>query len=204
MSEALRILVVEDNPADADLIREILPATGPASFQVESVPRLSDALARQRGGKVDLVLLDLSLPDSHGLSTLQQFHQGAPNMPVILLTGTDDDELGVAAMQEGAQDYLVKGQINRNLLVRSIRYALERQKLLEGLRQARATAEDALATVKTLTGLLPICSGCKQIRDDQGYWSKVEIYIAKHTNAQFTHSLCPECVRKYFPDQPEP
>jgi DNA-binding response OmpR family regulator len=201
MSQALQILVVEDNLADADFIREILPATGPASFQIGSVARLAEALVRLQGEKIDLVLLDLGLPDSQGLQTLRQLHQAAPDVPVIVLTGTDDNELGVAALQEGAQDYLVKGQINRNLMVRSIRYALERQKILDDLRQARAAAEAALATVKTLTGLLPICSACKQIRDDQGYWNKVETYIAKHTDAQFTHSLCPDCVQKYFPDQ---
>ena len=200
MNEALRILVVEDNPADADLIREILPETGPVSFHVESVARLAEAPRRLQSERIDLVLLDLGLPDSQGLPTLRQFCEAAPNLPVIVLTGTDDNELGVAALQEGAQDYLVKGQINRNLVVRSIRYALERQKLMETLRQARAAAEDALATVKTLTGLLPICSGCKQIRDDQGYWNKVETYITRRTDAQFTHSLCPDCVKKYFPD----
>lgn len=203
MSEALQILVVEDNSADADLIREILPATGPVSFGIETVARIAQACDRLGRPGIDLVLLDLSLPDSQGLATLRQLQQAAPTVPVIVLTGTDDDELGVAAMQEGAQDYLVKGQVNRNLLVRSIRYASERQKMREVLRQAKATAEAALATVKTLTGLLPICAGCKQIRDDQGYWNKVESYIAKHTDAQFTHSLCPDCTRKYFPDLPE-
>lgn len=203
MSETLRILVVEDNPADTDLLRDLLPATGPESFQLESVTRLAEALARLQADGIDLVLLDLGLPDSQGLPALRQLHQAVPNVPVIILTGTDDNELGVAAMQAGAQDYLVKGQINRNLLVRAIRYALERQKMRVGLRQARAAAEEALATVKTLTGMLPICSGCKQIRDDQGYWSRVETYIAKYTDAKFTHSLCPDCLKKYFPDQSE-
>jgi DNA-binding response OmpR family regulator len=204
MSEALQILVIEDNPADADLIRELLPATGPTSFQIESVARLADAVIRLKDEGHDLVLLDLGLPDSQGLQTLRRLRQAAPGVAVIVLTGTDDNELGLAALHEGAQDYLAKGQINRNLMVRSIRYALEREKILDDLRQARAAAETALATVKTLTGLLPICAACKQIRDDQGYWNKVETYIAKHTDVQFTHSLCPDCVQKYFPDQSEP
>jgi DNA-binding response OmpR family regulator len=199
----LRILVVEDNPADADFIRELLPETGPASFQIESVARLADAVIRLKGEGHDLVLLDLGLPDSQGLQTLRHLHQAAPDVPVIVLTGTDDNELGVAALHEGAQDYLVKGQINRNLMVRSIRYALERQKILDALRQARAAAEAALATVKTLTGLLPICSGCKKIRDDKGYWSQVESYVQKHSEATFTHSLCPDCVKKYYPELDE-
>ena len=132
MSQALQILVVEDNPADADFIRELLPETGPASFQIESVARLADAVIRLKGEGHDLVLLDLGLPDSQGLQTLRHLHQAAPDVPVIVLTGTDDNELGVAALHEGAQDYLVKGQINQNLMVRSIRYALERQKIQIG------------------------------------------------------------------------
>ena len=128
VSRALRILVVEDNPADADIIREVLPTTGPVSFHVESVARLSASLTRLQHEDIDLVLLDLGLPESQGLQTLHQLHQAAPDVPVIILTGTDDRELGIAAVQAGAQDYLVKGQVNEHLLVRSIQHALERHK----------------------------------------------------------------------------
>ena len=131
MSEKLRILVVEDNPADTDLIPEMLPA----SFQIESVARLAAALTRLESKGIDLVLLDLGLPDSQGLQTLHHLRHAAPDIPVIVLTGTDDHELGVAAVREGAQDYLVKGQINGSLLARAARYALERQKAAEALRQ---------------------------------------------------------------------
>src|ERR1035438_10061088 len=138
MSQAFQILVVEDNPADADIIRAILPETGPSCFQIESVARLADAVIRLQREAISLVLLDLGLPDSQGLQTLRQLLQSAPDVPVIVLTGNDDRELGVNAVQAGAQDYLVKGQINENLLVRSIRYALERQKAAETLRQSEA------------------------------------------------------------------
>jgi PAS domain S-box-containing protein len=128
MSEALRILVVEDNPADADFIHEMLPETGAMSFQVESVSRLSQALTRLESKGIDLVLLDLGLPDSQGLQTLHKLRKAAPDVPVIVLTGTDDQELAFTAVRHGAQDYLVKGQFNRGLLTRAVRYALERQK----------------------------------------------------------------------------
>lgn len=200
MSEKLRILVVEDNPADADLIHELLPQTGPVGFQIESVSRLSAALTRLERKDIDVVLLDLSLPDSQGLPTFHKLREAVPDLAVIVLTGTDDQELAVAAVREGAQDYLIKGQINERLLIRAARYAWERQKLTEALRLARATAEAALAKVKTLSGLLPICAGCKKIRDDHGYWSGVESYISKHTDVQFSHGLCPDCINKYYPD----
>ena len=131
MSERLRILVVEDNPADADFIHEMLPQAGPLNFQIESVSRLSEALTRLDSKGIDLVLLDLGLPDSQGLQTFQKLQKAAPNIPVIVLTGTDDQELAVAAVRDGAQDYLIKGQSSGRPLARAIRYALERHKAEE-------------------------------------------------------------------------
>jgi CheY-like chemotaxis protein len=135
MNKTLRILVIEDNPADADYIKETLPGTGPVNFQIESVARLSEALARLESKGMDLVLLDLGLPDSQGLETLHKLHTAVPDIPVIVLTGTDDQELAVAAVRDGAQDYLVKGQVNESLLTRAARYALERQRVDKALRQ---------------------------------------------------------------------
>ena len=198
------LLVVEDNPADADLLRELLPVTGPVCFQVASVSRLSEALTRLERKGIDLVLLDLGLPDTQGLPTLDRLRALVPDVPVIVVTGTDDDEQGLAAVREGAQDYLVKGQISGPLLLRAACYAVERQKMTEALRQAKTIAVAALAQVKTLSGLLPICAGCKKIRDGQNYWHQVETYIAMHTDAQFTHGICPACAKKYFPELDKP
>ena len=196
MSEGLRILIVEDNPADADLIREMLPQTDSLHFESESVPRLSGALARLERKDIDLVLLDLGLPDNQGLSTFHALRKAAPDIPVIVLSGNDDQELAIAAVRDGAQDYLVKGRFGGDLLVRAARYAMERERLISELREA-------LARIKALSGLLPICSSCKKIRDDKGYWSQVESYIARHSEATFTHGLCPDCAKKYFPEEAE-
>jgi DNA-binding response OmpR family regulator len=163
------------------------------NFQVEPAARLSEALARLERKGIDLVLMDLGLPDSQGLHTFHALRQAAPGIPVIVLSGNDDQELAIAAVRDGAQDYLVKGQIGGDLLVRAIRYALERERLIVELREA-------LVHIKTLSGLLPICAGCKKIRDDKGYWSQVESYIARHSEATFTHSLCPDCMKKLYPD----
>ena len=193
MSDTLRILIVEDNPADTDLIREMLPQTDSLRFESESVPRLSGALARLERKDIDLVLLDLGLPDSQGLPTFHALRKAAPGIPVIVLSGNDDQELAIAAVRDGAQDYLVKGRFGGGLLVRAARYAREREHLISELREA-------LARIKTLSGLLPICAGCKKIRDDKGYWSQVDSYITLHSEARFTHSLCPDCQKKYFPE----
>jgi CheY-like chemotaxis protein len=200
MSEKLQILAVEDNPGDVDFVHEMLPETGSLSFQIEAVSRLAEALNRLERKGIDLVLLDLSLPDSHGLTTFQKLRQAAPDVPVIVLTGTNDQELAVAAMRDGAQDYLVKEQVGGSLLVRTIRYALERQKAEEARLVLIKSLQDALANVKLLSGLLPICSNCKKIRDDKGYWSQVESYIQKHSEAEFSHSMCPDCFKKWYPD----
>ena len=200
MSDKLQILVVEDNPADVDFIHEMLPQAGPLNFQIESVERLSEALTRLERKDIDLVLLDLGLPDSHGLATFHKLRQVAPNVPVIVLTGIDDQELAVTAVRDGAQDYLVKGQISGKPLVRTIRYALERQKAEAARLVLIQSLQDALDHVKLLSGLLPICSSCKKIRDDKGYWSQVENYIQKHSEAEFSHSLCPDCFKKLYPD----
>ncbi|MCX5810603.1 MAG: response regulator [Proteobacteria bacterium] len=133
MSEKLHILIVEDNPADADLVREALPETGPILFHSEFVPRLSEALARLATGGIDLVLADLGLPDSQGLATFQELRQAAPDIAIIVLTGNEDQEMAVVAVREGAQDFLVKDQISGDMLVRAVRYAIERKRAEETL-----------------------------------------------------------------------
>ena len=126
MSEILHILVVEDNQADIDLIRESLPDAGLVSFRIESVSRLSAAIARLKNEGIDLVLLDQGLPDSQGLETFRRLREASPLIPVIILTGNDDQEAAVAAVREGAQYYLVKGQVGgERLLAHSSLYAVE-------------------------------------------------------------------------------
>jgi putative two-component system response regulator len=157
MSETLCVLIVEDNQADVDLIREALPETGPVSFQIESVSRLSEALARLKNAGIDLVLLDLGLPDSQGLETYRKLSEATSHLPVIILTGNDDQEVAVAAVREGAQDYLIKGQFVGSLLTRAVRYAMERkrveekiQKTMEHLRKAvHTTIQILLMAIET-------------------------------------------------------
>src|SRR5579871_1612364 len=127
----MRALLVEDNPGDARLIREMLRETGAnaASVELSIVDRLSAGLERISGGHFDLVLLDLSLPDSSGLETFERVHTLAPGVPVVVLSGLDDEAVAVRAVQFGAQDYLVKGQVDGGTILRSMRYAVERQRL---------------------------------------------------------------------------
>lgn len=190
---SLSVLVVEDNAVDADLVRALLQHHAIRRFSVEIVPRLDAALERLLTVPPQVVLLDLTLPDARGLEGLREIRAARPDLPVVILSGTSDEDTAVQAVSEGAQDYLVKGRIDPDLLARSLRYAVERQRLLVELR-------DALARVKTLTGLLPICASCKNIRDDSGYWQAVDVYVQNHTDAAFSHAICPGCARRLYPD----
>jgi PAS domain S-box-containing protein len=136
--EAIQILLIEDNPGDARLLQELMTEAGMVRFKLTHVDRLSTGLERLAGGDFDVVLLDLSLPDSHGLETLIRLHTQAPSLPIVVLTGLENEALGVTLVQTGAQDYLVKGQVTSHLLVRSIRYAIERMRSEEALRESEA------------------------------------------------------------------
>jgi DNA-binding NtrC family response regulator len=189
----ISILHIEDNPADVVLVQEILAEAKEFSGTVLHAGLLAQGLARLDAEAVDIILLDLSLPDSSGKSTFRAVKERARDTPVIIMTGLNDEQTAINAVREGAQDYLVKSQVDANLLVRSIRYAIEREKLSSELRQA-------MARIKTLSGLLPICAACKKIRDDQGFWHQVEEYVRAHTDAEFTHGLCPKCADKLYPE----
>jgi DNA-binding response OmpR family regulator len=191
-SGSFRVLLVEDNPADARLIQEMLADAG-SGMDIEWVEELCPALHRLSSNATDVVLLDLSLPDSRGLDTFLKVREKTPEVPVVLLTGLDDEQVALQAVQNGAQDYLVKGRVDGDSLLRSIRYAIERNKLMKEL-------ASALAEIQTLKGLIPICAWCKKIRDDRGFWTQVEVYIKNRTGADFTHGICPECIEKINPE----
>jgi sigma-B regulation protein RsbU (phosphoserine phosphatase) len=129
----VRVLLIEDNPEDARLIEIMIEEAGGGLFAIEQVERLSAALQRLGEAGIDVVLSDLSLPDSNGLETFAKLHAQARQVPIIVLSGLDDTTLAVRAVHEGAQDYLIKGQVDGQLLVRSMRYAIERKGMSEQL-----------------------------------------------------------------------
>ncbi len=133
----VNILLIEDNPGDARLIKEMLAEAGNGSFVLRRCDRLSSGLEQLTANGTDIVLLDLSLPDSQGLDTVTRVHSGAGRFPIVVLTGLDDETLAVRAVQHGAQDYLVKGHFDSRLLQHAIRYAIERHHLLVELEEAR-------------------------------------------------------------------
>jgi len=133
----LKVLLVEDNLPDARLMQEYLADVPGTPFELEHAELLEEGLARLAKGGIDLVLLDLSLPDSLGLETFARTHAAAPQVPIIVLSGRDDESLAIQTVHEGAQDYLVKGHVDSRLLARAMRYAIERKRAEEALAYER-------------------------------------------------------------------
>ncbi|HEV7866105.1 MAG TPA: SpoIIE family protein phosphatase [Chthoniobacteraceae bacterium] len=133
---ALRVLLVEDDPDDALLVRELL-TEGSADCRVETVTRLAQALDKLDTGEVDIVVSDLSLPDSSGIETFRRICEHPTRVPVVVLSGQDDEAMALRTVEEGAQDYLVKGRFDAALLVRAIRYAVKRAAADEALDDER-------------------------------------------------------------------
>ncbi len=134
----VRVLLVEDSPSDAQLLREYLSLAAVERFEVTHVERLEEALSCLNAGRFDVVLLDLSLPDTSGHNTFLRMQAAAPHVPIVVLSGTSDELIGIEAVRHGIQDYLVKGQADDRQIARAIRYALERSRAEEALtRQKR-------------------------------------------------------------------
>ncbi len=152
--DGIRVLLVEDNPGDARLLTELLRDAGADHLKMVHVDRLAAAIERLDRDSFDVMLLDLSLPDADGLDTLVRAHAHAPKIPIVVLTGHDDEALAVRAVRSGAQDYLVKGRVDGELLARSIRYASERGRSLEALERReehyRSLIENSLDLISIL------------------------------------------------------
>ncbi len=165
----IHILLVEDSPSDAHLLRKIFLHASQEEWQMSHVERLSEAIDAIRENSLptlddsqiesrkqrrfDLVLLDLSLPDSTGLDTLKEFRAAVFDIPVVVLTGLDDEDLALQALAEGAQDYLVKDQLTIQRLVRAIRYAIERSEIINKLRESEERTRQALLQEQELNEL---------------------------------------------------
>jgi two-component system, cell cycle sensor histidine kinase and response regulator CckA len=169
----ITVLLVEDNPGDARLILEMLQELPAADFTLERVDRLAPAIERLGTAGVDVVLLDLGLPDSEGMETFWRTHREAPREPIVVISGLDDERVALEAVRAGAQDYLVKGRIEGQLLARVIHYAIERKRGQEDLRRSEARLQGiidaALDAVITMDGTGVIRSWSSQAEQAFGW-----------------------------------
>ena len=186
----MRILVVEDEKRIADFLCRGLEGAG---YAVDAAPTGGAALECIHATDYDMVILDRMLPDMDGLQVLEKIRNRKVGPPVLILSarGALDDR--VTGLEQGADDYLVKPFDPAELRAR-INVGVRVLSLQERLADRVTELQDALANVKVLHGLLPICSYCKRIRGDDQYWTQVESYIAERSDAQFSHGICPPCA----------
>jgi len=203
MNKQFKVLVVDDSPDILLLSTSILRRAG---YEVLEATTGKECLDAVQTNHPDLVVLDVMLPDMTGMDVCRQMKNDkrSEDIFVILASGIQiASERQAEGLDIGADGYIVRPISNKEFLARV--QAGERIKRAEdALREKEREQEElvsqlkeALAEIKTLKGFIPICALCKKIRDDEGYWDQLEVYISKHTDAKFTHGLCPECVEKY-------
>ena len=193
MKQKITVLIIEDSLDDFSLLREVLESSEEIEAKIVHAERLEDGISIAKSIVIDVAVIDLSLPDSFGLDTYVSFHDEYPLIPTIIMTGSRDHAMAFEAVQKGAQDYLFKGEPSSTAIIRTIRYAIERQRLTTELQMA-------MDHIKQLEGMLPICSACKKIRDDMGHWNSIETYISNHSEIVFSHGICPDCAKKLYPE----
>lgn len=184
----ISILIVEDNPADSLLIKEYLAEGRRFSAEIMEAETLESALGLLVHYDFDVVLLDLSLPDSSGLDTVRRLITKFPELVVIVLTGLQDEEVALQSVRYGAQDYLEKQQLSANMLSKSIRYSIERKLALQEKEELLNDLTLSLERIQSLEGMLPICISCKKIHTADQQWLPIAEYVANHSLL-----VCPDC-----------
>lgn len=190
----LQVLIAEDDALVSDVIQNQVEKIG---YLIAG--RVSDGKQAVEMTKLlnpDIILMDIVMPELDGLEATRLIQEQCPT-PVVLLTAHDNMELVIQASQAGAGAYLVKPTNSREI-ERTIAIAIARFSDLTELRRLNTELHQALDEIKTLRGMLPICASCKKIRDEEGYWHEVEIYIEEHSQATFTHGICQECCKKLY------
>ncbi len=188
LAEAFTVLLVEDNPNDARLIEVMLEDAGAEWFDLEQVESLGQGLERVERGDIGVILLDLTLPDSRGLDTFTLMHAAAPGIPIIVLSGLDDTRMAVQAVHEGAQDFLLKGQVSAQILVRAMRYAIERKRMVE---QLGRYAEELRSRNVQLESDLNMARELQEIYLPHSYPTFPESAAPGRSAIQFAHRYLP-------------
>lgn len=193
------ILIVDDVPKNIQVLGSILEKE---ECEIAIATDGNQALELIDEVLPDLILLDIMMPGMDGYEVCDRI-KAAPktkDIPVIFLTALIETKDIVKGFQTGAIDYVTKPFHSTELLAR-VRTHLDLKKARDTQEKLISDLQDALSEIKTLRGILPICVKCKNIRDDHGYWKQIEEYIQNHTDAMFSHGICPKCEDKLYGDQ---
>ena len=195
----MRILIADDDITSRTLLSAVLRKNGHEIVEARDGVEALAALLREDAPRVGV--LDWVMPEIDGVEVCRRVRAGEPERPpyLIMLTtrgGKTDIATGLRA---GANDYIAK-PFNAVELAARIEVGCRYVTLEDRFETKVRELQEALAQIKTLSGIVPICSHCKKIRDDAGYWNQVEAFVASHTEARFTHGICPECMAKLYPE----
>src|SRR5208282_1032811 len=197
------VLYVEDDPHAREAASEILKRIVRTVYVAENG---KDGLEAYKQCNPDIVITDIRMPVMSGLDMARKIREENSTTQIIMTTAHTDTDYFLAAIDIAVDQYVLK-PIGSERLIAAVRrcadfvlHEREIQKYNEEREKLILELQDALAKVKTLSGMLPICASCKKIRDDKGYWKQIEAYISEHSEALFTHGICPECGKKLYPE----
>ena len=198
------LLVVDDAVSIIDILIDALGG----DYTMRVATNGTSALNSLQKARPDLVLLDIMMPGMDGFEVCRRLKDDPEtrDIPIIFLTALNEDGDETRGLELGAVDYItkpfnpaiVRARVRNHLELNAQRehlaaLAAEREKIIQELKRA-------IEQVKTLKGIVPICASCKKIRDDKGYWEQVESYVSRHTEAEFSHGICPDCMKALYPE----
>ena len=199
------IVAVDDNPTNLQVLMQMLNQNG---YKVRLAMNGQLALTAIEAKLPDLILLDILMPDMDGYEVCRRLkaNERTQDIPIIFISAIYETMDKVTAFAAGGVDYITKpfqheevlARIKTHLALRQLQLSLQEKN--QELQAKNFELAAALAQVKKLSGLLPICANCKKIRNDAGYWQNVEIYIHEHSEADFSHGMCPDCMQELYPD----
>lgn len=192
-----RLLYVEDDEVTRSALGATLARLVESVVVAESGKAGLEAFAARQP---DLVVTDITMPGMSGLAMARELKQTHPDVPIIVTTAYSDTQYLLEAIEVGIDGYVLK-PVDFERVVILVRRHLAAVEAERARRRTLAELEAALAEVKRLSGLLPMCSYCKSIRDDAGYWASVEEYLSEHSEARLSHGICPDCIAEHFPDE---
>ena len=195
-----KVLIVDDDVRNLFALTTALERFKINVLNAESGMEAISLLEKNKD--IDIVLMDITMPQMEGIEVCRQARALTTEIPLflILVTVRDSKQDVVAGLLSGANDYITKPFDKTELLAR-VKVGSQMVELQQTLTERVEELKEALINVKQLSGLLPICSYCKKIRDDQNYWQQVESYVGKHSDAKFSHSICPQCYEDIIKPQ---